>query len=112
MRTHKLVGVVTATCVAAFALSAIAKSKDDATIVRKAVERSTLNQRGTKPFHLKAVLAPSFERDRDSGRTGEVEIWWESPTRYRRELRSPEFHQIDIVDGTREWQKNEGDYFP
>jgi Gram-negative bacterial TonB protein C-terminal len=67
---------------------------------------------GTKPFHLKAVLAPSFERDKDSGRTGEVEIWWQSPTRWKRELRSADFHQIKIVDGGRDWQKNEGDYFP
>ena len=27
-------------------------------------------------------------------------------------MRSPEFHQIDIVNGSHEWQKNEGDYFP
>lgn len=80
--------------------------------VKKAVEHITLDQSGTKPFHLKAVLAPSFERDNDSGRTGEVEIWWQSPTRWKRDVRSPEFHQVEIVDGARYWQKNEGDYFP
>jgi hypothetical protein len=80
--------------------------------VKNAVERSTLDQPGTKPFHLKAVLAPSFERDKESGRTGEVEIWWASPTQWKREVRSPEFHQIEIVDGARDWQRNEGDYFP
>lgn len=80
--------------------------------IKKAVERSTLDQRGTGSFHLKAELAPSLERDTESGRTGEVEIWWASPTQWRREVRSPEFHQIEIVDGDRVWQKNEGDYFP
>ena len=80
--------------------------------VKKAVERSTLDQAGTKPFHLKAVLAPSVEPDKGSGRTGEVEVWWESPTQWKREVRSPEFHQIEIVNGTQDWQKNEGDYFP
>jgi hypothetical protein len=80
--------------------------------IKKAVERSTLDQSGTKPFHLKATLAPSFERDKESGRTGEVEIWWASPTQWKRELRSPEFHQTEIVDGAHDWQKNEGDYFP
>jgi Gram-negative bacterial TonB protein C-terminal len=80
--------------------------------VRRAVERSTLDQPGTKPFHLKAVLAPSFERDKDCNRRGEVEFWWASPTRWRREVRSPEFQQIELVDGGRDWQKNEGDYFP
>ena len=80
--------------------------------VKKAVERSTLDQSGTKPFHLKASLAPSFERDKDSGQSGEVEIWWASSSQWKREVRSPEFHQIEIVDGTHDWQKNEGDYFP
>ena len=80
--------------------------------VKKAVERSTLDQPGTKPFHLRATLAPSFERDKDSGRTGEVEIWWASPTQWKRELRSPEFHQTEIVNGAQDWQKNEGEYLP
>ena len=38
--------------------------------VKKAVEKSTLDQQGTKPFHLKASYAPSLERDKDSHRTG------------------------------------------
>jgi len=80
--------------------------------IKKGVERSTLDQPGTKAFHIKASLAPSFERDKESGRTGEVEIWWASPTQWKREVRSPEFHQIEIVDGAHQWQKNEGDYFP
>jgi hypothetical protein len=48
--------------------------------VKKAVERSTLDRPGTKPFHLKAVLSPRFDRDKASGLTGKVEIWWASPT--------------------------------
>jgi hypothetical protein len=80
--------------------------------VKKAVEHATLDQPGTNPFHLKAVLTPSFERDKDFGRTGAVEIWWASPTRWKRDVRSPEFHQIEVVDGNQHWQKNEGDYFP
>jgi hypothetical protein len=93
-------------------LSASGLADDPVKTVKKAVERSTLNQAGTKPFHLKAVLAPSLDRDRGSNRTGEVEIWWVSPTQWRQEVRSPEFHQVAIVNGQREWQKNEGDYFP
>jgi hypothetical protein len=112
MRIWRWVGLLTLVLAFAGALSASDDSEKDAQTVLKAVKRSTLNQQGTKPFHLKAALAPSLERDRDSGRTGEVEIWWVSPTQYRREVRSPEFHQIDIVNGDKEWQKNEGDYFP
>ena len=80
--------------------------------VTQSVTRSTLDQPGTKPFHLKATVAPSFERDKDSGRTGVLEIWWVSPTQWKREVRSPEFHQVEVVNGDRGWQKNDGDYFP
>ncbi len=104
------------TCLALFATivvwSTVAHAENLAKQVKKAVELCTLDQAGTKPFHLKATLAPSFERDKESGRTGEVEIWWISPTKWRREVRSPEFHQIEIVDGTSDWQKNEGDFLP
>jgi hypothetical protein len=99
---------------ATFFLALVVQSRAEDVVgrVREAVERSTLDQSGTQPFHLRAMLAPSFERDKGSGRTGEVEIWWESPTRWRREVRSSEFHQIEILDGRNDWQKNEGDYFP
>lgn len=93
-------------------LSVTVRADDAEKTIRKAVERSTLNQPGTKPFHLKAVVAPTLERDRGSNRTGEVEIWWASPTQWKREVRSPQFHQIAIINGNQEWQKNEGDYFP
>jgi hypothetical protein len=85
---------------------------DDVSEVQKAVERSTLNQPGTPPFHLKASFAPKTPDGGSSNRSGEVERWWASPTQYRREIRTPEFHQIDVISGGREWQKNEGDYFP
>jgi hypothetical protein len=108
MRSYRLIAVLAAM----LGFSAFVHADNGAGIVKKAVGRSTLNQHGTKPFHLRAVLAPSRDSDRDSKRTGEVEIWWASPTQYRREVRSPEFHQIAIVNGGHEWQKNEGDYFP
>ena len=101
-----------AVLVAVLMFSAFAKAENAVGTVKKAVERSALDQPGTKPFHLRATLAPSLERDKESGRTGEVEIWWASPTQWKREVRSPEFHQIAIMNGGREWQKNEGDYFP
>jgi hypothetical protein len=89
-----------------------ASPEDGVARVREAADRSTLDQPGTKPFHLKAVLAPSNERDADTDRNGEVEIWWVSPTRFRREVRSPKFAQVEIVDGARVWQKSRGNYFP
>ena len=87
-------------------------AKEPTDIIRKAVQRSTLNQPGTKPFHLKATLAPSKPDASSSGHTGEIEIWWTSPTQWRREVHSLGFRQIEIVNGSQTWQKNEGDYFP
>jgi hypothetical protein len=108
MKTHGFIMLLAA----ALALSMPGHASDDVTTVKKAVERSTLNQAGTQPFHLKATIAPSLERDKGSGRTGEVEIWWASPTQWKREVRSPEFHQVAIFNNGQESQKNEGDYFP
>jgi hypothetical protein len=102
-------------CISVLLILAIplaAHSEDNTSRVRKAIERSTLDQPGTKPFHLKATLAPSFERDRDSNRTGSVEIWWSSPTQWKRDLTVPGFHLVEIADGPRHWQHAEGDYFP
>src|SRR5271156_3667433 len=96
----------------ALAWPALSHSENLVKDVKQSVARSTLDQPGTKPFHLKATIAPSFERDKDSGRTGVVEIWWASPTQWKREVRSPEIHQIATASGANEWQKNEGDYFP
>lgn len=46
--------------VAVLGLSVVGRADDPEKTVKKAVERSTLNQMGTKPFHLKAIIAPSF----------------------------------------------------
>ncbi len=87
-------------------------SQDSLALVRKAAEKSTLDQRGTHAFHLKATLALSSAREADSRGRGEIEVWWKEPGVYRRELRSLGFHQLEIVNGGRVWQKNEGDYMP
>lgn len=87
-------------------------AEDISGAVRKAVEQSTLDEEGTRPFHLHARVAPSLDRDKSSGRTGEVELWWQSPQHWRREVRTNGFHQVEIVNGAGDWQKNDGDYFP
>lgn len=89
-----------------------ARADDAARLVKKAAAASTLDQPGTKPFHLKAELAPSLARDSGSVRTGEIEIWWESPTQWRRELHCPIFHQVMVVSQGKVWENDDGDYFP
>jgi len=93
-------------------LPSLLAGQDVVARVKRYAELYTLDQPGTHAFHLKAELAPSFDRDKASGRTGEIEIWWASPTRWRREVRCASFYQIEIVDGSRDWQKNEGAVFP
>lgn len=106
---RKVIGLVV---LAVSVASITARADNVANRVKKAVEKGTLDQPGTKPFHLKAALTPSLERDNVSGRTGTVEIWWTSPTRWRREVACPTFHQIQVVDGDKVWERNDGDYFP
>jgi hypothetical protein len=74
-------------------LAASGRADDLAKLVKKAVERSTLNQPGTKPFHLKATLALSPSPHKDPNMTGEIEYWWISPSQFKREVRTPGFHQ-------------------
>jgi hypothetical protein len=80
--------------------------------VRSAVEKSTLNQPGTPPFHLRAELSPYRQGIEPSYLTGTIEIWWVSPTQWKREIRSPQFRQLAIMNDGKEWQHNDGDYFP
>lgn len=80
--------------------------------MRNAVEKSTLNQPGTPPFHLRAELSPYRPGIEPADLTGTIEIWWVSPTQWKREVRSPQFHQLAIMNNGKEWQRNDGDYFP
>lgn len=80
--------------------------------VRSAIEKSTLNQPGTPPFHLRAELSPYRPGIEPAYLTGTIEIWWVSPTQWKREIRTPQFHQFAIMNDGKEWQQNDGDYFP
>jgi hypothetical protein len=95
-----------------FLCCSVANGEDSVSRVRKAVEHSTLDQRGTEPFHLKASVAPSFESDRDSNRNGTVEIWWLSPDTWRRELTAPGLHLVEISNNRQHWQHTEGEFLP
>ena len=34
------------------------------------------------------------------------------PTQFRKEVKCPDFHQVEVVNGGKVWQKNDGKYFP
>jgi hypothetical protein len=80
--------------------------------IRSAVEKSTLDQPGTPPFHLRAELSPYRPGIEPAYLTGTIEIWWVSPKQWKREIQSSQFHQLAIMNDGKEWQHNDGDYFP
>src|SRR5579863_4280561 len=102
MQSHQRLKLLAWTTLLALSAATVS-AQNVADAARKAVEKSTLNQPGTKPFHLKAGFAPTSERDKDSNRAGQVEFWWQSPHKWRREVRCAEFHQVTIEDGDRHW---------
>ncbi len=77
-----------------------------------AAKRSTLDQAGTPPFHLKATVVdlgkhlPEYD--------GTMEMWWVSPTEWRREvkLKSGEFSQVLIHNGGKVYEEDKPGYFP
>ncbi len=65
-----------------------------------AAKRSTLDQAGTPPFHLKATIVDLMKHLPEYD--GTMEMWWVSPTQWRREvkLNSGAFAQVLIHNGT------------
>ena len=61
--------------------------------IRSALEKSTLDQPSTPPFHLRAELSPYRPGIEPAYLTGTIEIWWVSPTQWKREIRSPQFRK-------------------
>lgn len=76
----------------------------------RVVQDSTLDQSGTHPFHLRAELAPMKESDRPF--RGTVDYWWESPQRYRREIRTTSVSQTLVVNGPNSWETENVDFVP
>ena len=79
-------------------------------VVRDAALRSTLASPGAAPFHLQAKI--SDEKEHDPQLYADVEEWWESPTRWRREFHSRSFSQILIVNGEKVQEQDSGPVFP
>ena len=76
----------------------------------KALKRSQLTQPGSKPFHLVANLK---EKDSpDSDYQAGVEMFWVSPTKWRRTITSGKFSQVRVVNGEKVFEQNTGDYLP
>lgn len=78
--------------------------------MQRAVEQSSLTLAGSKAFYLKATIVETTNPSSDY--KGEVEEYWVSPEKWRRNLTAPGFSQTLIVNGDKVFEQNKGDYFP
>ena len=79
---------------------------DTDTAIQRALAKSSLTDDG-KPFHAILNIGAA-----GSPYTGQVEVWWKAPDKYKSVIQSPTFNQIRIVNGSQISEKNTGDYYP
>jgi len=75
--------------------------------IKPSVVQESLIAPGSVPFHMKALIS---ERG-DSSKT-HVEIFWISPSKWRRNIQSEDFAQTLIVNGDKLMEQDSDDYFP
>jgi hypothetical protein len=70
--------------------------------------QATLIESGSIPFHLQAVITePS-----DPNEHIDVEMFWVTPNKWRRTVKSQEFSQTLIVNGGKVFEQDSADYMP
>jgi hypothetical protein len=72
------------------------------------VVQGTLISPGSPPFHLRAAIT---ERA-DFNEHIDLELFWASPEKWKRTIRSQDFSQTLIVNGDKVFEDNSDDYFP
>ncbi len=96
------------------ASAACATPADDsvsvADVTEKALQQSQLTLPGSKPFHLLSTIVETT--DPGSEPRAKIELYWLSPTKWRRTIASQDFSQTHIVNGDAVSEQNTGDYFP
>lgn len=90
-------------------VSVCASEKGD--IVKQAVEKSQITLSGSRPFHLKATVIEGTNPENDEYKA-EIEEYWVAPDKWRRVVKSPEFSQTIVVNGTKVQEEDTGDYYP
>jgi len=75
-----------------------------------AMQQSQITLLGSRPFHLKAIIAEKDSPDSDYQAT--VEEYWVSPTKWRRTITSPDFSQTLVTNGESVFEEDKGDYYP
>ena len=82
-----------------------------ADLPKKAIERSQLTLPGSPPFHLKATIYESTDRDNDS-HNATIEEYWLAPDKWTRTVTAKEFSQTITVNGEKTAETISGDYYP
>lgn len=72
------------------------------------VVQAVLTEPGATPFHLSAAIT---ERADFSEHT-DLELYWVSPTKWKRTITSQDFSQTLVVNGDKVFEQDSDDYFP
>lgn len=75
-----------------------------------ALKLSRITAPGGAPFHLRAEVRE--EGQRNSIYKAEVEEFWVAPDKWRRTVKGRDFSQTLIVNGSSNYEVDEGDYYP
>ena len=95
-------------CVLAFFLFGYQTASANGERPAPTVVQATLISPGSPPFHLRAAIT---ERA-DFNEHIDFEIFWASPEKWKRTIRSQDFSQTLIVNGDQVFEDNSDDYFP
>lgn len=78
--------------------------------LKDAIKKSSLNDSGTPPFHLKAIAAPAYSYSPNL--TADIEEYWVSPKKWKRTIHTPDFDQTVTVNGGKRFESDSSPYFP
>ena len=104
-----IAGMLVLLLVAMCAGTAAADERFDKAL-EKAARKSNLMEPGSAPFHVKLVA--ENKRQEHPEYSVEIEMWWSSPEKWRREVRSPGFTQTSVRNGERYYEDDSSDYLP
>jgi TonB-like protein len=95
-------------------LATPSRSADDSDLFQQVLAHassiSTLTLPGVQPFHLK-LSAAETRQDLPEYRA-EIELWWESPEKWHREVHTAAFSQTAVRNGQGYYESNSTDYLP
>ncbi|HUN63078.1 MAG TPA: energy transducer TonB [Candidatus Sulfotelmatobacter sp.] len=102
--------VLVVACALGLGVAAADENDDFLKLIERAAKTSNLMADGAAPFHMKLV-AQSNRKDHPEYAT-EIEWWWSSAEKWRREVKTPGFTQTAVRNGTQYYESNSSEYLP